>query len=368
MDGIRRPLYMLYQNNGRYPLLRRSVMGVLCILLLALAGCGDAPYTESNENMATVPSLHALYEDAEDVCFYHSHVESEQMQSTEARGMAAMDHTLTPGVMPDMAVTAAEAADAEVAILHIPDEAELQAMREAEEQAAEAARREAERQAAEEAARQAAKEREAALHAATPGFSYEFADKLTKEEQAEARALYEEGFVFYRQSWSPLKELSYSGDTFGQSGCGPTCVAEIISNLAGIPVTPEEMREYAIEHHYSVMGGGTAYAFMTDVPEQYGIKVSQLWYKDEAGVRKALSEGKLILATMGPGDFTLGAHFMLFRGITEDGKILISDSYSYEHTVMEWDYEDLYKQLKKGYWVYEPAAPVEDAETTVAEP
>ena len=56
---------------------------------------------------------------------------------------------------------------------------------------------------------------------------------------------------------------------------------------------------------------------------------------------------------MGPGEFTLGSHFMLFYGITDDDKILIADSYSFENSTMEWDYDRLYKQLKSGYWVYE---------------
>ena len=34
-------------------------------------------------------------------------------------------------------------------------------------------------------------------------------------------------------------------------------------------------------------------------------------------------------------------------------KILIADSYSFEHSVKEWDYDVLYSQLKTGYWIFE---------------
>ena len=57
---------------------------------------------------------------------------------------------------------------------------------------------------------------------------------------------YEQGFVFYRQNWSVLDDQYYGNEGFGLCGCGPTCIAAIISNLAGVPVDPEEMRVYGL--------------------------------------------------------------------------------------------------------------------------
>ncbi|MBQ7982157.1 MAG: C39 family peptidase, partial [Clostridia bacterium] len=219
---------------------------------------------------------------------------------------------------------------------------------EARERAAEAARRRIEQERRKQLAEEAAK------RAACPGYDAEYVASLTEEEQAEAEYFYEQGYVFFRQNWSVTKDAYYGNEGFGQCGCGPTCVAAIISNLAGIPVTPEDMRLYGLEHGSWLADAGTTYDFMITTPAQYGIKATQIYASDKEALYEALADGdKLVLATMGPGDFTLGAHFMLFRGVTEDGKILIADSYSFEYSVMEWDYDDLYAQLKNGYWVYE---------------
>ena len=199
-----------------------------------------------------------------------------------------------------------------------------------------------------------AEEKEAALRAACPGYDDAFVATLTEEEQAEARWFYEQGYVFYRQNWSSVKDAEYGDCGFGQCGCGPTCVAAIISNLAGVPVDPEEMRVYGLSVGSWLPSGGTTYGFLIETAKKYGITATQIYAGDKNALFEALrDENKLVLATMGPGDFTLGAHFMLFRGITDEGKILIADSYSFENSVKEWDYDVLYSQLKTGYWIFE---------------
>ncbi len=208
-----------------------------------------------------------------------------------------------------------------------------------------------------EAKRKAAAEKaakEAALKAACPGYDAKFVATLTKEEQAEARYFYEQGYVFYRQNWSVLDDAEYGNEGFGLCGCGPTCLAAIISNLAGVPVDPEEMRVYGLSVGSWLPTGGTTYGFIIETAKKYGITATQIYAGDKESLFAALEdENKLVLATMGPGDFTYGAHFMLFRGMTDEGKILIADSYSYEYSTMEWDYDYLYAQLKNGYWIFE---------------
>jgi hypothetical protein len=255
-------------------------------------------------------------------------------------------------------ITAAEMEDDSVEMMTLREITELQRAEEARLRAEAEQRRIAEQKRREaEAKRKAAAEKaakEAALKAACPGYDAQFVATLTKEEQAEARYFYEQGFVFYRQNWSVLDQKEYGNEGFGLCGCGPTCIAAIISNLAGVPVDPEEMRVYGLSVGSWLPSGGTTYGFLIETAKKYGIKTTQIYASDKEALFAALKdENKLVLATMGPGDFTLGAHFMLFRGITDDGKILISDSYSYEYSTMEWDYDDLYAQLKTGYWIFE---------------
>ncbi len=186
------------------------------------------------------------------------------------------------------------------------------------------------------------------------GYSDAFVASLTEEEQAEARVFYEEGFVFYRQNWSNLKDLPYgtNGNTFGECGCGPTVVASVISNLAGVSYTPLDAREWAYENRgFIAETGATTYQFMFSLPEQYGITARYTASKDE--VYRALRDGKLVLVCVGRGDFTYGAHFMLYRGVTEDGEILIADSYSFEKSMTPWSWERLESQVLMGYYIYE---------------
>ncbi|MGM9626188.1 MAG: C39 family peptidase [Eubacteriales bacterium] len=211
-----------------------------------------------------------------------------------------------------------------------------------------------EKRAAERAAIEAQKAKEAleaAKKAACPGYNADYVAALTEEEQKEAEYFYEQGYVFYRQNWSVTKELPYGDEGFGQCGCGPTCAAAIISNLAGVSVTPEDMRVYGIEHNSYIPNVGTTYDFLMTVTAAYGIRATNAASK--SAVIEALKAGKLVLVTMGPGDFTLGAHFMLYRGVTDEGKILIADSYSFELSAKEWDWDDLERQLKNGYWIFE---------------
>lgn len=256
------------------------------------------------------------------------------------------------------ALTESEIEEAPAEMMTLREITELQRAEEARLRAEAEQRRIAEQKRREaEAKRKAAAEKaakEAALKAACPGYDAQFVATLTKEEQAEARYFYEQGFVFYRQNWSVLDQKEYGNEGFGLCGCGPTCIAAIISNLAGVPVDPEEMRVYGLSVGSWLPSGGTTYGFLIETAKKYGIKTTQIYASDKEALFAALKdENKLVLATMGPGDFTLGAHFMLFRGMTDEGKILISDSYSYKYSTMEWDYDDLYAQLKTGYWIFE---------------
>ena len=51
----------------------------------------------------------------------------------------------------------------------------------------------------------------------------------------------------------------------------------------------------------------------------------------------ALASGKLVVAIMGPGHFTRGGHFIVLRGVTSEGKILVADPVSYSRSDEEWD-------------------------------
>jgi hypothetical protein len=48
---------------------------------------------------------------------------------------------------------------------------------------------------------------------------------------------------------------------------------------------------------------------------------------------------------MGPGHFTQGGHFILLRGITLDGKVLVADPSSRERSLTAWDPQVILDEL-----------------------
>ena len=62
-----------------------------------------------------------------------------------------------------------------------------------------------------------------------------------------------------------------------------------------------------------------------------------------------LSSGHILVALMGRGTLTANGHFVLFTRLLNDGKISIADPASYENCTLEWDLEQLLKELKKSY-------------------
>ena len=49
---------------------------------------------------------------------------------------------------------------------------------------------------------------------------------------------------------------------------------------------------------------------------------------------------------MGKGQFTRSGHFIVLRGITSEGKILVADPASKERTNQEWDVNTIVKEAK----------------------
>lgn len=159
--------------------------------------------------------------------------------------------------------------------------------------------------------------------------------------------------VYYEQDGAKYNKVPYGSNTLGTHGCGPTCMAMVVSTFSNVIVEPDEMGRWAVDKGYYVKNVGTAYGLMTAAAKKYGVPVTQISKKDKDAVVNALKDGKLLLTVVSKGDFTRGTHFLLIRGITDDGKLLVADSGSYERSLMEWDYNSVISQVKLSYfWVY----------------
>ena len=56
-----------------------------------------------------------------------------------------------------------------------------------------------------------------------------------------------------------------------------------------------------------------------------------------SNIVNCLKAGKIMILSMNPGHFTKIGHFIVLRGITSDGKILVNDPASTERTNQTWD-------------------------------
>lgn len=97
--------------------------------------------------------------------------------------------------------------------------------------------------------------------------------------------------------------------TIGSSGCGPVAMSDIISSWLVHNVTPVELCAYAVKHGFRTTDSGTAWGFFKSIATAYGF-TGFLQTKSMATARQALKAGALVVASMGPGYWTSGGHFI----------------------------------------------------------
>lgn len=160
-------------------------------------------------------------------------------------------------------------------------------------------------------------------------------------------------FIYYDQTWDAYANHPYGANTIGGYGCGPTSMAMVISNLTDTIITPDKMGDWAHSNGYFINYRGTAYGLFPAASAMYGISCTTASIYDKETVVAALKAGKLVLTIVGPGDFTIGSHFLLIRGITNDGQLLLGDSGKYEFAQRPWDYNRIINQVRGGQcWIF----------------
>ena len=120
--------------------------------------------------------------------------------------------------------------------------------------------------------------------------------------------------VDYKQYDSRWKSKQYSStgsksQTIGSSGCGPTSMADIMATWIDKTITPVEMCQYALKHGYRTANSGTAWGFFKSIAAAYGFS-GFVQTKSMATAREALKNGALVVASMGPGYWTSGGHYI----------------------------------------------------------
>ena len=147
----------------------------------------------------------------------------------------------------------------------------------------------------------------------------------------------------YRDAVVRVRGLSR---TVATSGCGAVCVSMVVAYLTGNSVqTPEslflraaEMGEYA--------GWGLKHETLSALLDENGVRNE--WIPNSAeDVERALREGKPVIAHVGPGIFTNAGHYVVLRGIADDGLILVNDPASPERSAGAYPLDKIVRQARR---------------------
>ena len=124
---------------------------------------------------------------------------------------------------------------------------------------------------------------------------------------------------------------------------------------SGTPLPPE-ICDWSVKTGHRCEGSGSYHSLIPDGAAHYNVPCRGIGQSGTELV-KALQDGKLVIAIMSAGHFTRGGHFIVLRGITDDGKILVADCASYERSQQEWDLGIFLAECNKGaaaggpFWV-----------------
>lgn len=143
--------------------------------------------------------------------------------------------------------------------------------------------------------------------------------------------------------------VRYGDDLLAVTGCGPTCLAMAAAGLTGNnAITPAAVAEQAQRDGYWV-DGVTSWGLMTDGCRAWGL-VSEELPLTETAVTGALDEGRPIICSVRPGDFTTTGHFILLAGLEEEG-LRVNDPNSPQNSDRLWTYDELEPQIRN-LWAF----------------
>lgn len=186
---------------------------------------------------------------------------------------------------------------------------------------------------------------------------YERTKRILEDNDRETALLfkcYEEGILTEDGKWLdvPLMnqddygDIPYSSGSVKSSGCGITSLCMVASYILGDLYTPEELASIAMRDRSSNAGRIESTSNYLDLN----------WVKNSATSKQdlvnMLEDGKMVIVLV-----KNSSHFVLCKGITPDGKILVNDPYSpFRQAGLEngYTWNDL-KFTSGNTWAFDPS-------------
>lgn len=158
---------------------------------------------------------------------------------------------------------------------------------------------------------------------------------------------------FLYQTDPQFRDTPYAGATVKEAGCGPTSLSMVYIALTGkTDKDPAAMAAFSENGGY-VEGNLTAWRLMTDGAAELGLSSHEV--PADAGCLKAeLAQGRPVICSVRPGDFTDTGHFLVVAGVADNGELVIHDPNSPDKSARTWDVERVLSQCAN-LWAFERA-------------
>ncbi len=163
--------------------------------------------------------------------------------------------------------------------------------------------------------------------------------------------------VYYQNDYPDQR---YGNGTVATDGCGITALAMVASYMTPYDYAPDELARYF---------GGTAENNIQRMLN--GAEALQLPYEQAENIDEAMSalrQGKIVIELVDYNNtLTTTQHFVIWRGLTAQGRILISDPNrdNYQRQELSYQFENgfLKSELMEGWqgaWIFDPDAVADD--------
>lgn len=155
--------------------------------------------------------------------------------------------------------------------------------------------------------------------------------------------------VYFNQTDMAWEEAHYGSDPLSSHGCGPTVMSMVVSTLQGEVINPVDMAQFCVSRGYWAKNHGSYHAIIPGTAQSYGLTCTSIPPEeiDREQLFSRLEAGDLVVALVTKGHFTKGGHFILLRGVTPEGQVLVADPASRERSLMPWDLDLIVSELSK---------------------
>lgn len=151
--------------------------------------------------------------------------------------------------------------------------------------------------------------------------------------------------TYFYQAGEDWADQPYGTDTIGPYGCGPTVMAMAVASMTDTDTDPTAMAAWAVDNGYWARRSGSYHSIVLGAARSFGLEAEAFSSRDADDLRRALWGGSMLVALVGPGHFTSGGHFILIRGITLSGDVLVADPNSPERSLTTWDPQIILDEL-----------------------